>query len=120
MTAVRPSPQWSHLRWHWLQDIQDNSYHVQPWSAVTQMWIDHDVLVSPAKMNSAGWRYHGPCHPDAVLPDPTDVERIASRVVRDVRELGDRARPDDWREAMLVTGSELHAIVIAAMKGERG
>ena len=44
-----------------------------------------------------------------------DVERVAAqftaKLVQDVCELPDRTSPDDWPEAMLVTGEELHAMV---------
>ena len=46
------------------------------------------------------------------------------RVVQDVAELSDRNSPEDWPEAMLVTGEELRAIIEhrapASAKGECG
>lgn len=44
------------------------------------------------------------------------LEKIADRIVLDVAELPDRTSPDDWPEAMLVTGEELHWIVLEALK----
>lgn len=43
------------------------------------------------------------------------VEQIASAIIRDVAELPDRSSPDDWPEAMLVTGDELREIVRRAL-----
>ena len=40
-----------------------------------------------------------------------EAHEIADAVVKRVAELTDRSSPDDWPEAMLVTGAELHAIV---------
>lgn len=40
---------------------------------------------------------------------------LAEQIVREVAELPDRTSPDDWPEAMLVTGDELLAIVVAAL-----
>lgn len=40
-------------------------------------------------------------------------EKIIAAVLRDVCELSDRTSPEDWPEAMVVTGEELHAILIA-------
>lgn len=42
-------------------------------------------------------------------------QQIAEQVVRDVCELPDRTSPDDWPEAMLVTGEEPHLIVLRAL-----
>lgn len=44
------------------------------------------------------------------LPDDV-VEQFARDVCQDVCELPDRTSPDDWPEACLVTGKELHIIV---------
>lgn len=40
-----------------------------------------------------------------------DADTIATRILNEVMELPDRTSPDDWPEAMLVTGEELVAIV---------
>lgn len=42
----------------------------------------------------------------------TSAARIAELIVRDVAELPDRTSPDDWPEALLVTGEELHALIV--------
>ena len=39
-------------------------------------------------------------------------EALASLIVRDVAELPDRNSPEDWPEAMIVTGEELRSIVV--------
>lgn len=44
-----------------------------------------------------------------------DVDRIVEEITRDVAELGDRTSPDDWPEAMIVTGDELAMIVRRAL-----
>ena len=121
MTALRPPPQWSHLRWHWIY-VACSGFEPWEWDRTKGLWLPHRETVWHAPELFPASRYHGPCHPDAILPDPDEqmVERVASRVVQEVCELGDRTSPDDWPEAMLVTGEELHAIVIAALKGERG
>lgn len=46
-------------------------------------------------------------------------EERAWDLVRDVAELPDRSSPEDWPEAMLVTGDELHRLVVAAITEER-
>lgn len=43
---------------------------------------------------------------------------IADRVVRLVGEMDDRTSPEDWPEAMLVTGEELHAFILLAFETE--
>jgi hypothetical protein len=44
---------------------------------------------------------------------------IADMVVEEVQELPDRTSPDDWPDAMLVTGDELRKIVIACIVSTR-
>jgi len=48
-------------------------------------------------------------------PAPPSPSAVADKIVRDVAELPDRDSPEDWPEAMLVTGDELRAIVLAAL-----
>lgn len=43
-----------------------------------------------------------------------DITRLADKIVRDVAELPDRDSPEDWPEAMIVTGEELHMIITEA------
>ncbi len=46
----------------------------------------------------------------AVEPAIT-VEYIVEHIIRDVAELPDRTSPEEWPEAMIVTGDELERIV---------
>lgn len=50
---------------------------------------------------------------EAVLahPTPTADTGLLDLIVRDVAELPDRSSPEDWPEAMLVTGDELKDIL---------
>ena len=56
------------------------------------------------------------------------ASELANEISRDVAELPDRTSPDDWPEAMLVTGEELHSLIIerftaaldAALRGASG
>lgn len=50
--------------------------------------------------------------PPAATFDREEVAKVADLIVRDVAELPDRTSPDDWPEAMLVTGEELHALIV--------
>lgn len=45
---------------------------------------------------------------------------IADQIVQRVVELPDRSSPEDWPEAMLVTGPELLAIVTEEIEAARG
>ena len=47
-------------------------------------------------------------------------DRIASAVVKRVAELPDRSSPDEWPEAMLITGEELHHIIMSEFDTEIG
>lgn len=50
------------------------------------------------------------------IPHPQgEVEKVIERVLQDVADLPDRTSPDDWPEAMLVTGEELSAILQEAL-----
>lgn len=44
--------------------------------------------------------------------DEAKARALADRLVVDVCELPNRTSPEDWPEAMLVTGEELHAMVM--------
>lgn len=46
--------------------------------------------------------------------DARKAKRIADIVLQEVLDLPDRNSPEDWPEACLVTGEELHGIVLAA------
>lgn len=41
------------------------------------------------------------------------ARKLADEFVRDVCELPDRTSPEDWPEAMLITGEELHEMLLA-------
>lgn len=43
-------------------------------------------------------------------------ETVANAVVQMVGEMDDRTSPEDWPEAMLVTGPELHAVILLAFE----
>ena len=49
-------------------------------------------------------------------PADGEVEEMADMIVRDVCELPDRTSPDDQPEMMLVTGEELHSIVVENLR----
>ena len=57
----------------------------------------------------------------APVSPPTDdeIDRVVTRVVRAVAEIPDRFSPDDFPEAMLVTGDELRTILHNEMAVER-
>lgn len=44
-------------------------------------------------------------------PSDAEIEAFASRIALRVSELPDRSSPEDWPEAMLVTGDELAGII---------
>lgn len=58
--------------------------------------------------------------PAAALSPATVAQpvTVADRVVRMVGEMDDRTSPEDWPEAMLVTGEELHAFILLAFEQE--
>lgn len=41
------------------------------------------------------------------------ARKLADEFVRDVCELPDRTSPEDWPEALLITGEELHEMLLA-------
>ncbi len=55
---------------------------------------------------------------DAVYP--LIVRSIADRVAREVAELPDRTSPEDYPDAMLVTGDELRGIILALAEQKGG
>lgn len=50
------------------------------------------------------------------MADTPTREELADRICRDVADLPDRTSPDDQPEMMLVTGDELHGIVMNALE----
>jgi len=79
----------------------------------------------------SGFEYGTPLYagaaPAAVAGPVLNVRAIAAAVCQRVAELPDRNSPEDWPEAMLVTGQELIDVVTceleqaqAAAKGEHG
>lgn len=50
------------------------------------------------------------------MTDTPTREELADRICRDVADLPDRTSPDDQPEMMLVTGEELHGIVMNALE----
>lgn len=101
--ALVPPPEHAHLRWHWLKDgISDPV----PFQWINSYWEMGGARIWPGM--AGNWRYHSPCDPNAVTLDP---DAIATRILNWVMELSDRTSPEDWPEAMLVTGEELVAIV---------
>ena len=55
---------------------------------------------------------------EATPPTPSGNSALVAKIVRDVAELPDRNSPEDWPEAMLVTGDELSDIVNRALAGQ--
>lgn len=85
--ALRPPEKWKHLRWHWL--IRDDEY--RPWKCVNSYWSNgHEgARIWPGLPN--GWRYHGPCDPAAIMPDPKDeamVKIVAEHMAQTPRNWG--------------------------------
>lgn len=48
------------------------------------------------------------------------MDRIAKAVCKRVADLDDRTSPDDWPDAMLVTGRELYDIIMQEFDAELG
>lgn len=88
MTALRPPPEWEHLRWHWLASPGHPEGEVLQWTADKCWWSTEDASdLWPDKMR--GWTYLKPCHPDAILPDPDNaamVEGVEAEIHRSVRD----------------------------------
>ncbi len=47
-----------------------------------------------------------------------EIDSLINIVIRDVAELPDRTSPEDWPDAMIVTGDELEEILTNRLKGE--
>ncbi|MEL7112852.1 MAG: hypothetical protein AAGK93_07920, partial [Pseudomonadota bacterium] len=48
--------------------------------------------------------------------DLINLDEICQFIIQDVAELPDRTSPDEWPDAMIVTGAELEQIIINAME----
>lgn len=55
-------------------------------------------------------------HALAAAPVQQEAAGIADAVVQMVGEMDDRTSPEDWPEAMLVTGPELHGFILLAFE----
>lgn len=47
-----------------------------------------------------------------------EIDSLINLVIQDVAELPCRTSPEDWPDAMIVTGDELEEILINRLKGE--
>lgn len=50
--------------------------------------------------------------PDGYVKSEDRIKELVGSVVRQVAELPDRNSPEDWPEAMIVTGAELEEIIL--------
>lgn len=73
--ALRPPPEHAHLRWHWI--IIDGA---EPEPAIYShgFWFPPRTGSPPVAEEAwrRGWRYHGPCDPAVIVPDPTDAAMV--------------------------------------------
>lgn len=76
-------------------------------------WFPVDVLGNPMREHQPG-KWEVASWPSA--PVQQEAAAIADAVVRMVGEMDDRTSPEDWPEAMLVTGPELHAFILLAFE----
>lgn len=65
-----------------------------------------DINITPEWAKRAAER-----DPESGIVSARRGETVYDQIVRDVAELPDRSSPDNWPEAMLVTGNELRAIL---------
>ena len=68
-TTLGPPPEFAHLRWHWIEHAAwgDGGIRVWPreWTPQRLCWSANSTNLSPEEAIIFGWRYHGPCDPDA-------------------------------------------------------
>jgi len=87
--ALRPPKEHDYVRWHWLKD---HTGELQPayWSNGQQFWCPWNsrTQFGLGDMWFCGFRYHGPCTPDAIVVDPEDetmIELICRAYAKEVR-----------------------------------
>lgn len=75
--TIRPPPEFDHLRWHWITHPA-NGQRPAYWGESKIMWAPWDGPNSLGMNNAkySGWRYHGPCVPTAIIPDPDNAEMV--------------------------------------------
>lgn len=94
MIELRPPERWAHLRWHWIQMITWIDPRPVEWCSEGDFWRYLGVATLPdAAVVAFGWRYHGPCDPNTITPDPGNVEQV--KVVARILALADRHDPDE-------------------------
>jgi hypothetical protein len=77
--ALRPPERWAHLRWHWLKNAVSQRVEVFIWYEKDSMWTgDMDAWTSD-ELTQFGWRYDGPCSPDAIVIDATVADIVKER-----------------------------------------
>lgn len=75
--ALRPPPEFTHLRWHWIDTPAGN----EPWQWTCERWLPAGCRSELDMTEYVGCRYHFPCVP--INPDdPVLVERVAPTVAR--------------------------------------
>lgn len=75
--GVRPPPEHAHLRWHWLVG-QNGLPLIAQWepTTLTGGWRTFGGWSGAIAMWGNGIRYHGPCDPAAIVPDPENAEMV--------------------------------------------
>lgn len=90
----------------------------------------------PMPMGEEMFKFHGYSGPCPAPPLPSQekkiaeahrtvvpivtMQTIATAIVKRVAELPNRSSPDDWPQAMLVTGEELRRIIMEEVDAEIG
>lgn len=112
--ALRPPEKWRHLKWHWV--IPHNNYdaaqssdipcvvewHSDPdpeW-ARQDRWLMRSGSMEAEGAAYLGWRYHGPCDPAAIVPDP-DNERQRDAVADAMKQACFASSWDEQARAVL-------------------
>lgn len=136
---LRPPAQWTHLRWHWL--IPHNDYdqkasreepEVMLWCPEkSREWMQLDYwktevgTMTPAGAGYLGWRYYGPCLPNAWVADPDDVGHAALDAATRRAEVAERALVEFDRLSLGIESAVRNAdpgnydLVLAAIRRAR-
>jgi hypothetical protein len=80
---VLPPIPYQHLRWHWIEHAtMQHGERVWPRIWHNSNWVGHNnEMISQSLAAGLGWRYRGPCIPDAIVVDPvTTLQRVKDRI----------------------------------------
>lgn len=97
--ALRPPEEWDKLRFHWL--AAGDHKCVAQWGRGHWIMPDTTHAYPESELLVIGWRYHGPCDPAAIVPDP-DNERQRDAVADAMKQTRFASSWDEQARAVLI------------------